>query len=118
MRFGGKAASDSDYFNIEVAINELLKGSFASTADLTNVSDSAASQQLLAANLDRRGLIIFNDSTAILYIKFGVTASTSSFTVRLTPQGVYESGVPCYTGRVDGIWSADAAGAARISELT
>lgn len=93
---------------------------FASTADLSNVNDSAASSQtLLVANASRKGFIIYNDSTAILYVKFGATASTTSFTYRLTPNAVLEmlNGV-IYTGLVTGIWASDASGAARITELS
>lgn len=119
-RFGSKQPSDADYFNIEVAINELLAAFFSSTtgdASVTSVGDEVSSTTLLAANAGRRGFKIFNDSTAILYIKYGVTASTSSFTVRLTPYGIHESDQPCYRGLITGIWASDAGGAARITEI-
>lgn len=87
------------------------------TATLTNVNDTASSTTLLSANTDRRGFAIHNDSTSILYVKFGTTASTTSYTVKLAADAYYESPSWCYTGRVDGIWSADASGAARITEL-
>ena len=117
MRFGGKAPSDSDYFNIEVAINELLRGSFSSTADVDSLTSSASSQTLRSANADRRGLIIFNNSTAILYVKFGATASASDFTFRLVPQGVFEMQSPVYTGLIDVI-HASANGTVLHTELT
>lgn len=86
------------------------------SAAVTSVSGSASSVTLLAATT-RKGFIIFNDSSAILYIKLGATASTSSFTYRLTPYGVVtETSLP-YGGVIDGIW-ASATGAARITELT
>lgn len=87
------------------------------TATLTNVNDTASSTSILASNTDRRGVMIHNDSTSILYIKFGSTASTTSFTVKI-PAGLgWEMPLPIYTGAIDGIWSADASGAARITEL-
>jgi hypothetical protein len=71
--------------------------------------------QLLAANADRLGATIFNDSSAILYVRLGTTASTSNFTVKMVADAYYE--VPFnYTGRIDGIW-ASATGNARITEL-
>jgi hypothetical protein len=85
-------------------------------AALTNVAGSASSVTLLAANLSRTGATIFNDSTASLYVKFGSTASTTSFTVRLFTNDYYE--VPAgYNGIITGIW-ASASGAARITELS
>jgi hypothetical protein len=86
------------------------------TATLANVASSASSVTLLAANLSRLGATIFNDSTAILYVKFGTTASSSSYTVQIAGGGYYEMPDPVYTGRIDGIW-ASANGNARVTEL-
>jgi hypothetical protein len=86
-------------------------------ATLTNVNDTATSTTLLSGNTARRAATIYNDSTVDLYVKFGITASTTSFTVKIGPQGYYE--VPTgYVGRIDGIWASDASGAARITEMT
>lgn len=49
------------------------------TATLANVAGSASSVTLIAANAARRGWAITNDSTQILYVKLGTTASTSSY---------------------------------------
>lgn len=89
----------------------------ATTSTLTNVSASASNVQLLASTAGRRGAMFVNDSTASLYMKFGTTATTSSFTVKVGPGGYYEMPLPIYTGQIDGIWSA-ANGAVRITELT
>lgn len=86
------------------------------TSAVTSVAGSAASVALLASNANRLGATVYNDSTAILYLKLGATASTSSFTTKLFPEDYYE--VPAnYTGVIDGIW-ASATGNARITELT
>lgn len=84
-------------------------------ATLTNVASSTSSVELLAANGKRSGAIIYNDSTAILYVKFGATASTSSYTVQVPSQGSYNLPAPAYAGEVDGIW-ASANGNARVTE--
>jgi hypothetical protein len=89
----------------------------AATATLSNVNDTASSTTLLAANTSRKGATIHNDSTSILYVKFGTTASATSYTVKMVADAYYE--VPFgYTGRIDGIWSSDSTGAARITEMT
>lgn len=89
-----------------------------STAALTNVAASVTSVTLLSANTARCHAVIVNDSTAAtLYVKFGATASTSSYTYRLSPGGTLELANPVYTGRVDGIWNV-ASGNARITEVT
>lgn len=88
----------------------------ASTATASNVSGSATNVTLLSANAARKGGSIFNDSTALLYVKFGTTASTTSFKVILSASAYFE--IPAgYTGRIDGIW-ASATGTARIDEET
>lgn len=82
----------------------------------SSVAGNASNVTLLAANGARKGATIYNDSTAILYVKLGVTASSSDFTVKLQPDQYLE--VPFgYIGQIDGIW-ASATGNARITSLT
>jgi hypothetical protein len=82
----------------------------------STVAGNAGSVTLLAANGARKGATIYNDSTATLYVKLGITASTSDFTVKMLPDQYYE--VPFgYVSRIDGIWSS-ATGNARMTELT
>ncbi len=90
----------------------------SATATISRVAASASNVTLLASNANRKRVVIHNESeTATLKIKFGATASDTSYTYLLTPGATYESpdGV-CYTGIIDGIWSA-ASGAAQITEI-
>jgi hypothetical protein len=84
------------------------------SAACTNVAGSATSVSLLASNSSRKKAKFYNDSSAILYLKEGATASSTSFTIKLFPEGFYETE---YTGAIDGIW-ASAVGAVRITEMT
>lgn len=87
------------------------------TSTRSDVSRSNASQSLLASNASRKGATIFNDAAANLFVKFGTTASSSDFTIRLQSNDYYE--VPFnYTGAIDGIWASNGTGAARITELS
>ena len=90
----------------------------AATSAVTAVADNAASVTVLASNANRLGATVTNDSTAILYLKLGATASTTSYTVQVPPTGYYE--VPFgYTGVIDGIWATDPnTGSARVTEIT
>lgn len=88
------------------------------TAAVTTVNSTNSSTTLLAANANRIGATIHNTDANALYVKFGATASTSSFTVKIASDGYYEFARPVYRGIVDGIWSADGAGLAAITELT
>lgn len=86
------------------------------TATLSNVAGSASSVTVLAANTARRGASIYNDSTSVLYLKFGSTASSTSFTVKMQADEYFE--VPFgYSGILTGIW-VSATGAARVTEIT
>lgn len=89
----------------------------STTGTQSTVDDSASNVTLLAANANRLGATVFNDSTVDLYLKLGATASVTSFTCKVAAAGYYE--VPShYVGIIDGIWASNAAGAARITELT
>lgn len=83
------------------------------TATLANVASSASNVTLFSASV-ANGRTVYNDSTAVLYLKYGATASTSSYTVQIASQGYYEFPQPCYNGQVDGIW-ASANGNARLT---
>jgi hypothetical protein len=102
-----------------------VTGSFAidfnpnPSATVTQVAASVTSVTLAAANISRRALSIWHEGTKNLYVKLGATATTTSFTAKLSAKGYYE--VPGnYTGIVDGIW--DSAGGpnafAMVTEVT
>jgi hypothetical protein len=96
----------------EASLEELTP---ASNSSVSSVSGSVSSQTFLSSNAARKSFIVYNDSTSTLYLKYGATASNTSYTEKLYSNASYsESG---YTGRVDGIWDA-ATGAVRITELS
>lgn len=88
------------------------------TATLSAVASLATTQQLLAANTGRKGVLIVNTDANTLRLKYGTTASASSFTVAIPSNGYWEMPTPTYAGRIDGIWDADGAGSAYITELS
>jgi hypothetical protein len=89
----------------------------ASSASITALASSASSAQLLAANAARKGLILNNTDANAVLVKYGTTASASSFTVRITLNGYWEMPKPIYTGRIDAIWEADGSGSLYATEL-
>ncbi|WP_269929972.1 hypothetical protein [Aminobacter sp. HY435] len=93
----------------------------ANVGAVSVVASSATLVTLLAANRNRLGAVITNDSTAVLTIKLGVGASQSDYTVKLAPSA---TGVPAsyelpfgYVGVVTGLW-ASANGDAKVTELS
>lgn len=88
----------------------------ASTGTVTSVADSATSGTLLSSSATRKGFRIVNDSDQTLYVKYGTTATTTDYTVKMEPYAtLFEDS---YYGRVDGIWAANSTGSARITDLT
>lgn len=94
------------------------------TATQTSVAGSASSVTLLAANSSVRKRIIYNDSSATLYLRFNASAATNANWSHVLPPiagntifGLIEEGPGFYNGEIRGIWSS-AAGNARITEQT
>lgn len=93
----------------------LTKEVRAATPTQSSVAASATNVTLLAANANRLGATIYNDSSVNLFLKLGATASSTSFTCKIAAAGYYE--IPfAYTGIIDGLWDS-ATGNARITEL-
>jgi hypothetical protein len=49
---------------------------------------------------------VYNNSTANLYLKYGTTASATSFSLKLGAGDYLELPYPCFVGRIDGFWDA------------
>lgn len=87
----------------------------ADNATVSRVASSATVVTIKAANSGRRTLSIFNESTSILYLKFGAAATITDYTVQIAAGAYYETPQPGYRGIVTGIWAA-AQGAAQVTE--
>lgn len=86
------------------------------TAAVTTVASSAASQTMLAAAATRTRAILYNDTDKTCWVKYGITASSSSFTDKLLPQQKMD--VVGYAGRIDAVWAAAPTGNMVITEVT
>jgi len=72
----------------------------------SSVASSATSVMLISANTNRRSLTIYNNSTAILYVCFGETATQAGAKVPISAGGFYEMPFPVYVGVISGIWES------------
>ena len=99
--------------NVSSGVPVTMNGTQSAT--VTSVAASASSVQLLALNSNRRAAVFYNDSTSAVYIKYGTTASTSSFTYKILGGGTHEMVNHPYQGRIDAIWDS-ATGNMRITE--
>lgn len=98
-------------------LNVVSSPNTSSTGTFTSVAASATDVTLLASNANRKGCIIYNDSTAILYILLAnSTSSATAFTQKLYQDEAYTLDFN-YTGIIKGIW-ASATGNARITEFS
>lgn len=103
---------------VDIVSNAGAGGTSPTTGTQTSVAASATSVTLLALNAARKSASIFNDADKALFVKFGTTASATSFKIKIAAGGYWDFPQPIYTGRVDGIWEAAPTGSARISEET
>jgi hypothetical protein len=107
-------AGTNNIGDVDVVSTTLPTG--VSTSSVTSVSDTNSSTTLKAANSARKQIIIQNTSSAVLYIKYGTTASSTDFTVSLSQGDTLIE--DRYTGRIDGIWATDPNdGAAKVTEI-
>ena len=88
----------------------------SATATSSAVNASTTSVSLLAANASRKGAIIWNASTAILYLDLDAASSNSAYAVQIGA-GDYSEVPFGFTGEISGVWAA-ANGNAHIREFT
>ena len=92
-----------------------IKESPANTATTANVAAATSSTTILAANTARRAAIFVNDSTSDAYLKYGTTASSTSYTVQWVAGSTITVQGEEYAGIVTAIWNS-ATGNARVTE--
>lgn len=88
------------------------------SSSVTSVVSAAVSTSILASNANRRMAIMVNDTDKNAYVKLGATASTTSFSYKLTPGQTLELPIPVYTGAIDAIWDTSPTGSMRVTEIS
>lgn len=98
-------------------IQSLASQETATTATLSNVAGSTSSTTLLAANAARKRVFVYNDSSSAMYLACATTASTSSYSIKIPANTLYEmSANPIYPGALAAVWDT-ATGTARVTEV-
>jgi hypothetical protein len=88
----------------------------SSTGATTRVATSTTVATMKAVNAARKGLTVFNESTALLYVNLGSGASATNYTYAMPASAYYE--LPYgYTGIVTATL-ATGSGNAQVTELT
>src|SRR6476659_2993784 len=87
-----KTVSEADWYALSAPTQPFFSvvGSVDSAAVLKNVTSSATNVTLLSSSSNRKGSMVYNDSTSVLYLKLGAVASATSFTISLAAGGYYE----------------------------
>lgn len=84
-------------------------------ATLANVASSATSVTVFADTGHASGRVVFNDSSAILYLAFdGSVASASNYSTQVAAGAYFQFPQPVPAGKITGIW-ASANGNARTT---
>ena len=86
-------------------------------ASPVGVAASTSAVTLAAANNARRRVIIYNDASADLLLKYGAGASASSFTERVKSKAVWYMELPPFTGLISGIWESSPTGSAMVTDI-
>lgn len=86
------------------------------TSTITSINSLTTNQIAVLANPNRKGLVLFKSGTGTAYVKLGALATVNDYTVQMTNNTVYELPFPCYTGRIDIIFS-NTSGTLKITEL-
>ena len=100
---GMKAGTGQLAMGADSAGNADFLAASVQTSAVTKVDSTGASQTVLALNAARRGASFYNTDANDCYLKFGATASLTSFTVKIPSGGYFEAPMPIYTGIVDAI---------------
>ena len=87
------------------------------TAAFSSVAASLSNVTVLAANPNRKRAIFFMDGSSTCLLKFGATASATSFSLKVQSQTYYELSFG-YVGIIDAIWVSTANGSLRITEFS
>jgi len=86
------------------------------TGTITVVASVITDQTILAANANRKGVIIFNDSTSALRLALSNVNATVSYSIVVAAGGTYLLGNGDYVGVIKGTW-VTANGNALVTEL-
>lgn len=87
------------------------------TAALSSPAAASTSAVLVAASSNRKGVIITNEGSTILYLAFAATATTTAYTVQVpatTGQFTLDP-TAGYGGPISGIWAGSPTGNARVT---
>jgi hypothetical protein len=122
VRQGGNVANvnaSNQLLTLEGNAGSILSLMTPTTGTITSVAVTATSATMLSLNTARKGWSAQNDTNKTIYIATNATSTSSAYSVRLAPNGYYESlGDRVYTGVLSVIGAASVAGNVTVTEYT
>jgi hypothetical protein len=100
------------------SINSKLSPSSASLFQFVAATYGTTSFTLLAADVNRKGFIIYNNTNKPLNIAFSNLAAASAFTVKINANAAYENPTGVYTGIISAIFPVLATGDVQVTVLS
>ncbi len=103
-----------------------VSGSVAITSEPTptagaymssSVAISSTSVTVAAANPNRKGILLYNNSTTVVYIAYDATASMTHFTFAIAAAATWTMPQPIYLGAVTAVRATTGDGKLLITEL-
>ena len=92
---------------------ELVVVAGGQSSTVAAVSASITEVTLVATNTDRTGVTLTNDSSNILYVKYGTGVSAGSYTFKLRKNDY--AFIDDYRGQITGVWNGTN-GVAHVTE--
>jgi hypothetical protein len=74
------------------------------TGTVATIAGTTSSVTLFPDGAQVNGRIVYNGSTAPLYLTFGTVSGLTLFTNQVGPSTSYSFPIPCYAGQVTAIW--------------
>jgi hypothetical protein len=84
----------------------------------TFLSGTTGNVVVAATDGNRRFAVANNDSTAVMYLNYGVSAGTQTYFVRIPSLGYWEMPLPIWQGSLSAIWDSANVGAGRFTILS
>ncbi len=86
-----------------ITVDGTVKLEQSSSSNYYRLSLTTSNQTLLNSNPNRKGCVFFNEGGDFIYLKFGITASPTSYTLQIPSRSSYELSMPIYQGRIDAV---------------
>ena len=123
LRQGGNSANvtaNNELLVLDTNAGLLNCAQKPATATLTQVTLAGAvsSAVFAAANLARKGFLIYNQTNNVVNLAFAATASSSAFTALILPRQIYEMTQRIFTGIISAVGVTGTSGNLVVTELS